>query len=147
MTSEKNRLSHYSMVHVKNKEVSRKRDAACRPRAPTAQILDKGSLNVSRLKVWVSLVFFCRRSFSGDDDLDTLAGSTDRYEGERMIENELVLRGNDAELLGRALPEVKAKFYEESEMNLDDTQALDALLSSFRTVETENRRGDRPFEP
>jgi hypothetical protein len=64
-----------------------------------------------------------------------------------MIENELVLRGNDAELLGRALPEVKAKFYEESEMNLDDTQALDALLSSFRTVETENRRGDRPFEP
>jgi hypothetical protein len=58
MTLEKNRLSYYSMVHVKNKEVSRERDVACRPRAPTAQILDKGSLNVSRLKVWASLVFF-----------------------------------------------------------------------------------------
>ncbi|MFZ0010693.1 MAG: hypothetical protein WAL97_02135 [Halobacteriota archaeon] len=62
-----------------------------------------------------------------------------------MIENELVLRGNDAELLGRALPEVKAKFYEESEMNLEDTQALDALLSSFRTVETEEQERRSPI--
>jgi ATP-dependent exoDNAse (exonuclease V) beta subunit len=54
-----------------------------------------------------------------------------------MIENGLILTGSDAELLSRALAEVKAKFYEESEASLDDTQALDALLSSLRTVETE----------
>jgi ATP-dependent exoDNAse (exonuclease V) beta subunit len=56
-----------------------------------------------------------------------------------MIENGLFLTGSDAELLSRALSEVKAKFYEESETSLDDTQALDALLSSLRTVETEER--------
>jgi ATP-dependent exoDNAse (exonuclease V) beta subunit len=56
-----------------------------------------------------------------------------------MIENGLILTGNDAELLSRALSEVKAKVYEESETSLDDTQALDALLSSLRTVETEER--------
>ena len=53
-----------------------------------------------------------------------------------MIENGLFLTGSDAELLNRALSEVKTKFYEESETSLDDTQALDALLSSLRTVET-----------
>ena len=56
-----------------------------------------------------------------------------------MIENGLFLTGSDAELLSRALSEVKTKVYEESEMSLDDTQALDALLSSLRTVETEER--------
>ena len=54
-----------------------------------------------------------------------------------MIENGLILTGSDAELLSRALSEVKAKVYEESEASLDDTQALDALLLSLRTVETE----------
>jgi hypothetical protein len=56
-----------------------------------------------------------------------------------MIENGLFLTGSDAELLSRALSEVKAKVYEESETSLTDTQALDALLSSLRTVETEER--------
>jgi ATP-dependent exoDNAse (exonuclease V) beta subunit len=56
-----------------------------------------------------------------------------------MIENGLFLTSSDAELLSRALSEVKAKVYEESETSLDDTQALDALLSSLRTVETEER--------
>ena len=54
-----------------------------------------------------------------------------------MIENGLILTGSDAELLSRALSEVKSKVYEESETSLDDTQALDALLSSLRTVEKE----------
>jgi hypothetical protein len=54
-----------------------------------------------------------------------------------MIENGLILTGNDAELLSRALAEVKTKVYEESETSLDDTQALDALLSSLRTAEME----------
>jgi hypothetical protein len=62
-----------------------------------------------------------------------------RQRREKMIENGLILTGNDAELLSRALSEVKAKVYEESETSLDDTQALDALLSSLRTVETEER--------
>ena len=56
-----------------------------------------------------------------------------------MIENGLILTGHDAELLSRALAEVKTKFYEESEKSLDDTQALDALLSSFRTADKEEQ--------
>jgi hypothetical protein len=57
-----------------------------------------------------------------------------------MIENGPVLTGSagsDAELLSRALTEVKTKIYEESETNLDDSQVLDTLLSSLRTAETE----------
>ena len=56
-----------------------------------------------------------------------------------MIESGLILTGNDANLLRRALSEVKTKVYEEFETRLDDTQALDALLSSFRAAETEER--------
>jgi hypothetical protein len=52
-----------------------------------------------------------------------------------MIENGLILTGSDAELLSRALSEVKTKIYEESEMSLDDTQALNTLLSTCRSVE------------
>ena len=60
-----------------------------------------------------------------------------------MIESGLILTGNDADLLRRALSELKTKVYKESETSLDDTQALDALLSSFRTVETEEQRKER----
>ena len=60
-----------------------------------------------------------------------------------MIESGLILTGSDAERLSRALSEVKTKVYEESETSLDDTQALDALLSSFRTVETEEQQKER----
>ncbi len=56
-----------------------------------------------------------------------------------MIESGLILTGNEAELLNRALEEVKAKFYERSETSLDDTQALDALISCFRTMEKEEK--------
>jgi hypothetical protein len=56
-----------------------------------------------------------------------------------MIENGLVLTGSDAELLSRALSEVKTKVYEESKTSLGDTQALDTLLSSFRNVEREGQ--------
>jgi len=54
-----------------------------------------------------------------------------------MIENGLILTGSDAELLSRALSEVKTKVYEESATSLDDTQALDAIVSCFRTMEKE----------
>jgi hypothetical protein len=54
-----------------------------------------------------------------------------------MIEEELVLTGSDAELLRRALAEVKTKIYEDSKTRLDDTQALDALVSCFRSAEKE----------
>jgi hypothetical protein len=53
-----------------------------------------------------------------------------------MIESGLILTGNDADLLRRALS-VKTKVYEESGTRLDDTQAFDALVSSFRNAETE----------
>jgi hypothetical protein len=56
---------------------------------------------------------------------------------EKMIEKGVFLTGSDAELLSRALAEVKTKFYEESETRLDDTQALDTLLSYFRNAEKE----------
>ena len=57
-----------------------------------------------------------------------------------MIESGLILTGNDADLLRRALSEVKTKVYEDSEANLDDTQALDALVSYFRTAEMEGQQ-------
>jgi hypothetical protein len=57
-----------------------------------------------------------------------------------MIQNGLILTGNDAELLSNALEVVKAKFYEKSETNLDDTQALDAIVSCFRTREKEEQK-------
>jgi hypothetical protein len=51
-----------------------------------------------------------------------------------MIEKGLILTGSDAELLSNTLSEVKAKAYEESEAQLDDAQALDALVSCFRSA-------------
>jgi hypothetical protein len=54
-----------------------------------------------------------------------------------MIEDGLILTGSDAELLSRALSEVKTKVYEESETSLDDAQALNAIVSCFRTMEKE----------
>jgi hypothetical protein len=56
-----------------------------------------------------------------------------------MIEKELVLTGGDAELLSRALTEVKTKVYEESETSLDNTQALNAIVSCFRAMEKEEQ--------
>jgi len=56
-----------------------------------------------------------------------------------MIENGPILTGSEAELLNRALEDVKAKFYEKSETSLDETQALDALVSCFRTMEKEEQ--------
>jgi hypothetical protein len=61
-----------------------------------------------------------------------------------MIENGLILTGSDAELLSRALSEVKTKVYEESEASLDDTQALDTLVSCFRNVRQEESKNERP---
>jgi len=49
-----------------------------------------------------------------------------------MIEKGLILTGSDAELLSRALWEIKTRAYKESETSLDDAQALDALVSCFR---------------
>jgi hypothetical protein len=57
-----------------------------------------------------------------------------------MIENGLILTGSDAELLSRALSEVKIKVYEGSETSLDDTQALDAIVSCFRTMGEEEQK-------
>jgi hypothetical protein len=51
-----------------------------------------------------------------------------------MIEKGLIITGSDAELLSNALAEVKTKAYEESEAQLDDTQALNALVSCFMTA-------------
>jgi hypothetical protein len=60
-----------------------------------------------------------------------------------MIENGLILTGSEAELLSRALSEVKTKAFEESEVNLDDTQALDTLVACFKTAEGEGQEKER----
>jgi hypothetical protein len=54
-----------------------------------------------------------------------------------MIEKGLIITGSDAELLSRALSEVKTKAYEESEAQLDDTQALDALVSGVMSAKND----------
>jgi hypothetical protein len=68
---------------------------------------------------------------------------TTTLEGD-MIENGAILTGSDAELFRNALAEVKTKIYQETETTLDDTQALDALLSSFRTAQMEEREARHP---
>jgi hypothetical protein len=60
-----------------------------------------------------------------------------------MIEKGLIITGSDADLLSRALAEVKTKVYDDSEAQLDDTQALGALVSCFRTAEKEEQEKER----
>jgi hypothetical protein len=64
-------------------------------------------------------------------------------EGAKMIEKGLIITGSDAELLSRALSEVKTKAYEDSEAQLDDTEALNVLVSGFRTAEKEEQEEER----
>jgi hypothetical protein len=59
-----------------------------------------------------------------------------------MLTKALVLTDGEADLLSRALEEVKTKAYEESETSLDDMQALDALVSYFRTAEMEGQEDE-----
>jgi hypothetical protein len=58
-----------------------------------------------------------------------------------MIEKGLIITGSDAELLSNALAEVKTRAYEESEAQFDDTQALDALISCFRSTRNASNDG------
>jgi hypothetical protein len=52
-----------------------------------------------------------------------------------MLTKALVLTDGEADLLSRALEEVKTKTFEESQINLDDVEALNALVSHFRDAE------------
>jgi hypothetical protein len=58
-----------------------------------------------------------------------------------MIERGLIITGSDAELLSNTLTEIKTKVYEESEAQLDDTQALDALVSFLRSIRNASNDG------
>ena len=49
-----------------------------------------------------------------------------------MLTKALVLTDGEADLLRRALEEVKTKTFEESQISLDDVDALNALVSHFR---------------
>jgi hypothetical protein len=51
------------------------------------------------------------------------------------MEMALFLNGREAELLSRALEEVRAKTLEESETSLNDLEALEVLISYFESVE------------
>jgi hypothetical protein len=48
-----------------------------------------------------------------------------------MIEKGLILTGSDADLLSSALSEVKTIVYKKTGAQLDDSQAIDALVSYF----------------
>ena len=52
-----------------------------------------------------------------------------------MLTKALVLTDGDADLLCRALEAVKTKTFEESQISLDDVEALNALVSHFRDAE------------
>jgi hypothetical protein len=52
-----------------------------------------------------------------------------------MLTKALVLTDGEADLLSRALEEVKTKTFEESQISLDDAGALTALVSHFRDAE------------
>ena len=60
-----------------------------------------------------------------------------------MIEKGLIITGSDAELLSCAISEVKTKAYEESEAQLDDTQALNALVSGFMSAESDGHEKEK----
>jgi len=60
-----------------------------------------------------------------------------------MIERGLIITGSDADLLSSALSEVKTKAYEESEAQLDDTQALNALVSGFMSAESDGHEKEK----
>jgi len=60
-----------------------------------------------------------------------------------MIEKGLIITGSDAELLSRALSDVKTKAYEESEAQLDDTQALNALVSGFMSAARDGQEEEK----
>jgi hypothetical protein len=53
----------------------------------------------------------------------------------KMLTKALVLTDGEAELISRALEEVKTKTFEESQISLDDVEALNALVSNFRDAE------------
>jgi hypothetical protein len=52
-----------------------------------------------------------------------------------MLTKGLVLTDGEADLLSRVLEEVKTKTFQESQISLDDVEALNALVSHFRDVE------------
>jgi hypothetical protein len=60
-----------------------------------------------------------------------------------MIVQGVFLTGGDAELFSRAQATVKTKAYEDSETSLDDTQALNECVSSFRTAAKTGQEPER----
>jgi hypothetical protein len=63
-----------------------------------------------------------------------------------MLTKALVLTDGEADLLSRVLEEVKAKSYQESEISLDTTQALNVLVSYFENVEPEKEARQKPVD-
>ncbi len=49
-----------------------------------------------------------------------------------MIEKRIIFEGDDAELLSRALAEVKSAIYNACEHRATDAEAIEALVLSFR---------------
>jgi hypothetical protein len=62
-----------------------------------------------------------------------------KVKGDKNDWEGLIITGSDADLLSRVLSEVKTKSYEESDAQLDDVQALDALVSCFRSAESDGK--------
>jgi hypothetical protein len=64
-----------------------------------------------------------------------------------MLTKALVLTDGEADLLRRALEEVKTKTFEESQISLDDVDALNALVSHFRDSEKLEPDKEAPQKP
>ena len=70
------------------------------------------------------------------DHAKSRACSCHEYKEEaKMIENGLILSGTDADVLSSVLSEVKTIVYKKAGAQLDDSQALDALVSYFLNAE------------
>jgi hypothetical protein len=63
-----------------------------------------------------------------------------------MLTKALVLTDDEANLLSRVLDKVRAKSYQESQISLDNTQALNVLVSYFENVEPEKEARQKPVE-
>jgi hypothetical protein len=60
-----------------------------------------------------------------------------------MIEKGLIITGSDAELSWACTFRSEKKAYEESEAQLDDTQALNALVSGFMSAESDGNEKEK----
>jgi hypothetical protein len=94
-------------------------------------------VNESSLRKIVAFLTLKRPSEQSDHALCDAVHAICTEQVRKYDRKGVFLTGDDAELLSRALDEVKTKAYEQSEVSLDDTHALDALVSCFKSAKND----------